>query len=205
MDGDTLRLSNLTGFSKAISHEGENYFRAAEEPIPSLWLGEYGEKTVISSSHRGLDWYYERGGFLQVMWKTILFAISFLWIFVTLIGLSGIYLYKLMRRKEREFLHTGAFLCQVLAGILLLIMMYLSMQLQDLHVIATMNATTGLLALSSGLMPIMILLGLISTFRNFAFFSPMSRRILYGTYGAWIVFLAILFSYGLIPLVTWMR
>jgi CubicO group peptidase (beta-lactamase class C family) len=205
LDGDTLKLSTLTGISKAISHEGDNYFRAADEPMPSLWLGTYEGKTVLSSSHSGLDWYFERGGFLQVMWKTIIFAVSFLWILVALISSVGIYLYKLIRRKERYFLHNGAFIYQILAGILLLLMLYLSMQLQDLHVIASMNATTGLLAISSGLMPFMILLGLISTFRNSAHFSLMGRWMIYGTYGAWIVFLTILFSYGLIPLITWIR
>jgi len=204
LDVDTLRLSTLTGFSKAISHEGDNYFRAADEPMPSLWLGKHDDKIVLSSSHRGLDWFYERQSFLQVMWKTILFSVSLLWIFVALIGSAGIYVYNLIRRKERYFLHTGAFIFQVLAGILLLMTMYLSMQLQDLHVIATMNPTTALLALSSGLLPVMILLGLISAFRNSAFTSSIGRRILYGTYGAWIIFLALLFSYGLIPVVTWM-
>ncbi|REL37751.1 hypothetical protein DYD21_08190 [Rhodohalobacter sp. SW132] len=205
LDGDTLRLSTLTGISKTISHEGDNYFRLVDEPLPSMWLGKYGDKTVLSSSHRGLDWYYERGGFLQVMWKTILFAVSLLWIFVALIGSIGIYSYKLIRRKERGFLHTGAFIYQVLAGFVLLITMYLSMQLQDLHVIASMNATTGLIAISSGLLPIMILLGLISTFRNSTLFSLKGRWIIYGTYGAWIILLIILFSYGLIPLVTWIN
>jgi len=203
LDGDTLRLSNLTGFSKAISHEGDNYFRAADEPMPSIWLGKKDDVSIISSSHRGMGWYYERGGFLQVMWKTILFVVSFLWIFVALIGSFGIYVYKLIRRKDRDHLHTGAFTFQVFAGILLLITMYLSMQLQDLHVIATMNATTALLAMSSGLMPLMIIAGLISIFKNPGSRTLWAKVFLYGTYGVWVAFLGILFSYGLIPIITW--
>jgi CubicO group peptidase (beta-lactamase class C family) len=204
LDGDTLRLSNFTGFSKAISHEGDNYFRAVDEPMPSIWLGIYDDKTVISSSHRGLGWYYERQGFLQVMWKTILFIVSFLWIFVALIGSVGIYLYKLIRRKKRNYLHTGVFFYQVFAGVLLLITMYLSTQLQDLHVIATMNTTTVLLAMSSGLIPLMIIAGLINIFKNPGSRPLWSHVFLYGTYCAWVVFLGILFSYGLIPIITWM-
>lgn len=205
LEGDTLRLSNLTGFSKAISHEGDNYFRAADEPIPSLWLGKYDDKTVISSSHRGIGWYYERRGFLQIMWKSILFFVSFLWIILALLVSVSIYVYKLIRRQERIHLHTGSYLYQIVAGVLLMITLFLAMQLQDLHVIATMNATTTLLAMSSGLMPFMILLGLISIFKNSGSSTIWSRVFLYGTYGAWIIFLVILFSYGLIPLVTWMR
>lgn len=205
LDGDTLRLSTLTGISKAISHEGDNYFRADDEPLPSLWLGKYEGKTVLSSSHRGMGWYYERGSFLQVMWKTILFSFSLLWIFVAFIVSVSIYVYKLIRRKERSTLHTGAYTCPVLAGLLLLLTMYLSTQLEDLHVVASMNTTTVLLATSSGLMPVTILVGLISMFRNSAFFSLMSRRFLYGTYGAWIIFLVFLISFGLIPIVTWIR
>jgi|GEM_PF-1970601 len=203
LEGDTLRLSNLTGFSEAISHEGDNYFRIIDEPMPSIWLGIYDDRTVISSSHRGMGWYYERQGFLQVMWKTILFFVSFLWIFVALIGSVGLYVYTLIRRKKRVHLHTGVFFYQVFAGILLLITLYLSTQLQDLHVIATMNATTALLAMSSGLMPFIILLGLISTFSNSGFRTSWGRYFLIATYGAWLVLLGILFSYGLIPLVTW--
>ncbi|TVR31246.1 MAG: class A beta-lactamase-related serine hydrolase [Balneolaceae bacterium] len=205
MDGDTLRLSNLTGLSMALSHDGDNYFRAADEPVSSLWVGRFSDKTVLSSSRQGAGGYFEQKSFLRVMWKTILFSFSFLWIILSLIGTPGIYLYKLIRKQNKENLHTGAFLYQFFAGLLLILMILLSMQLGDLNVLATMNSITIGIAAISVLMPVMIILGLIAVFKNSVFNSNWGRYLIYVTYGSWVIFLGILLSYGLIPFITWLN
>lgn len=205
VEGDTLRLSNFTGLNVALSHEGDNYFRAADEPVSSLWVGQYGDKTVLSSSRQGAGWYFERQGFFRVMWKTILFSVSFLWIVLSLIATPGIYLYKLIRKQNRENLHKGAFLYQFFAGLLLILMILLSMQLGDLHVLATLNLITLSIAVISILMPVMIVLGLITVFRKSDNNTAWGRYLIYVTYGSWVIFLGILLNYGLIPFITWIN
>jgi CubicO group peptidase (beta-lactamase class C family) len=197
---DTLRKSGFAGPATSLISLGNGYYRTADSPSPTHWIGIHEGRAVISSSYGQHAGYFEKTSAFVALWKTWGLLISLNLFFLT----SLVYLaYYLVLRSRKSSVNAGPMIWPAFGLICLILTLLLLGRLTSLPLLAIPNFWSVLAAVFSGLFAIFLAIGLISFSKGITHIKIWKRVPLYLGYAAWAYIALLLGFYGHMPLTTW--
>lgn len=200
VEDDTLRLISFGGEKTDLISLTRGYYRTEGSPVATHFIGEYGNKIVISSSYGHAGGYFEKTTSFRALWKTWGFIISHL-VFI-LVAVVYFVNYLVARIKKLE-VNPKPMIWPATGLLFFIIMLIMLIRLTSVAFLGTVNIFSVAVAIFSGLYALCFAFGILSFRKGKTHKAGWKSIPLYLGYTAWAFILILMASYGHMPVTTW--